>query len=102
MTEELKQAAQAALEAFDAFADADDFQTCFELTKKMNALRALTQRPAAQSAQQAVPMTPEQREAVYERAAERLRLDRELSWRHAIVSETEAHHRIGITAQVKK
>ena len=49
MTTELTKAAQQALEAFDAFADADDFPTCFELTKKMNALRhALTQRPAAQ------------------------------------------------------
>ena len=51
MTEELKQAAQQALEAYDAFADADDFSTLFELTRKMNVLRDLTQRPAAQAEQ---------------------------------------------------
>ena len=51
MSEELKQAAQQALEAYDAFADADDFSTLFELTRKMNVLRDLTQRPAAQAEQ---------------------------------------------------
>lgn len=46
---DLTKAAQQASEAFDVFADADDFATLFELTKKMNALRdALAQRPAAQ------------------------------------------------------
>lgn len=53
MTTELTKAAQQALEAYDAFADADDFSTLFELTRKMNVLRDLTQRPAAQTEREA-------------------------------------------------
>ena len=40
----LKQAAQQAIEAFDAFGDADDFATIFALTQKMNALRTAFQQ----------------------------------------------------------
>ena len=47
MSIELKQAAQQAVDAFDAFGDADDFASLFALTQKMNALRAaLSQQPA--------------------------------------------------------
>ena len=41
-------------------------------------------------------MTRAQREAVYARAEERVQKDINLSWRDAIISETEMHH--GITA----
>ena len=44
MSIEVKQAAQQALEAFDAFGDADDFATMFALTQKMNALRTAIQQ----------------------------------------------------------
>ena len=44
MTTELKQAAQQAVDAFDAFGDADDFASLFELTQKMRALRAAIQQ----------------------------------------------------------
>lgn len=47
MNIELKQAAQQALEAFDAFGDADDFATMFALTQKMNALRTAIQQADA-------------------------------------------------------
>lgn len=48
MTTELKQAAQQAVDAFDAFGDADDFASLFELTQKMRALRAAIQQAEAQ------------------------------------------------------
>lgn len=54
MTTELKQAAQQAVDAFDAFGDADDFASLFELTQKMRALRAAIQQAEAQQ-----PATPE-------------------------------------------
>lgn len=38
MSIELKQAAQQAIDAFEAFGEADDFATIFTLTQKMNAL----------------------------------------------------------------
>lgn len=44
MSIELKQAAQQAVDAFDAFGDADDFASLFELTRKMRALRTATQQ----------------------------------------------------------
>lgn len=44
----LKQAAQQAVDAFDAFGDADDFASLFELTQKMRALRAAIQQAEAQ------------------------------------------------------
>ena len=44
MSIELKQAAQQALDAFEAFGEADDFATLFTLTQKMNALRTAIQR----------------------------------------------------------
>ena len=51
MSIELTQAAQQALDAFDAFGDADDFASLFALTKKMNALRdTLSQQHATQPA----------------------------------------------------
>ena len=48
MSIELKQAAQQAVDAFDAFGDADDFASLFELTQKMRALRAAIQQADAQ------------------------------------------------------
>ena len=48
MTTELKQAAQQAVDAFDAFGDADDFASLFELTQKMRALRTAIQQAEAQ------------------------------------------------------
>jgi hypothetical protein len=44
MSIELKQAAQQALDAFEAFGEADDFATLFTLTQKMNVLRTATQQ----------------------------------------------------------
>lgn len=44
MTIELKQAAQQALDAFEAFGEADDFATLFTLTQKMNALSTAIQQ----------------------------------------------------------
>lgn len=46
----LKQAAQQAIEAFDAFGDADDFATIFALTQKMNALRTALQQAESEPA----------------------------------------------------
>ena len=54
MSIELKQAAQQAVYAFDAFGDADDFASLFELTQKMRALRTAIQQAEAQQ-----PATPE-------------------------------------------
>ena len=48
MNIELKQAAQQAVDAFDAFGDADDFASLFELTRKMRALRTAIQQAEAQ------------------------------------------------------
>jgi len=48
MSIELKQAAQQAVDAFDAFGDADDFASLFELTQKMRALRTAIQQAEAQ------------------------------------------------------
>lgn len=48
MSIELKQAAQQAVDAFDAFGDADDFASLFELTRKMRALRTAIQQAGAQ------------------------------------------------------
>lgn len=56
MNIELKQAAQQALEAFDAFGDADDFATMFALTQKMNALRTALQQAEAQQPATAEPV----------------------------------------------
>lgn len=54
MNIELKEAAQQALDAFDAFGDADDFASLFELTQKMRALRTAIQQAEAQQ-----PAAPE-------------------------------------------
>lgn len=54
MSSELKTAAQQAVDAFDAFGDADDFASLFELTQKMRALRTAIQQAEAQQ-----PATPE-------------------------------------------
>lgn len=48
MTIELKQAAQQALDAFEAFGEADDFATLFTLTQKMNALHTAIQQAASE------------------------------------------------------
>lgn len=48
MSSELKTAAQQAVDAFDAFGDADDFASLFELTQKMRALRTAIQQAEAQ------------------------------------------------------
>lgn len=48
MSIELKQAAQQAVDAFDAFGNADDFASLFALTQKMNALRTAIQQPASE------------------------------------------------------
>ena len=48
MSTELKTAAQQAVDAFDAFGDADDFASLFELTRKMHALRTAIQQAEAQ------------------------------------------------------
>lgn len=48
MTTELKQAAQQAVDAFDAFGDADDFTSLFELTQKIRALRTALQQAETQ------------------------------------------------------
>jgi len=44
MSSELKQAAQQALDAFEAFGEADDFATLFTLAQKMNALHTAIQQ----------------------------------------------------------
>lgn len=44
MSIELKKAAQQAIDAFEAFGEADDFATLFTLTQKMNALRTAIQQ----------------------------------------------------------
>ena len=49
MSIELKQAAQQALDAFEAFGEADDFATLFTLTQKMNALRTAIQQAEAKT-----------------------------------------------------
>ena len=64
MSIEVKQAAQQALDAFDAFGDADDFATMFALAQKMNALRA-----AIQQATQPAEVTDEQIAACVKRAS---------------------------------
>ena len=50
MSIELKRAAQQAVDAFDAFGDADDFASLFELTQKMRALRAAIQQAESHEA----------------------------------------------------
>ena len=47
MNIELKQAAEQAIEAFDAFGEDDDFASLFALNQKMDALRTAIQQPAA-------------------------------------------------------
>lgn len=47
MSIELKQAAQQALDAFDAFGDDDNFESLFALTQKMEALQAAIQQAEA-------------------------------------------------------
>ena len=54
MSIELKQAAQYAVDAFEAFGDADDFASLFALTQKMGALSTAIQQAEAQQ-----PPTPE-------------------------------------------
>lgn len=56
MSIELKQAAQQAVDAFDAFSDADDFASLFELTRKMRALRTAIQQAEAQQPATCVPV----------------------------------------------
>lgn len=48
MSIELKQAAQQALDAFDAFGEDDDFESLFALSQKMEALRTAIQQAEAQ------------------------------------------------------
>lgn len=54
MSIELKQAAQQALDAFEAFGEADDFATLFTLTQKMNALRTTIQQAGSQQTATAI------------------------------------------------
>ena len=54
MTIELKQAAQQALDAFDAFGEDDSFESLFALSQKMEALSTAIQQAEAQQ-----PPTPE-------------------------------------------
>lgn len=49
MSIELLQAAQQALDAFEAFGEADDFATLFTLTQKMNALHTAIQQAEAKT-----------------------------------------------------
>ena len=49
MSIELKQAAQQVVDAFDAFGEADDFASLFELTRKMRALRTAIQQAEAKT-----------------------------------------------------
>lgn len=56
MSSELKTAAQQAVDAFDAFGDADDFASLFELTQKMRALRAAIQQAEAQQPAKGEPV----------------------------------------------
>lgn len=55
MSIELKQAAQQAVDAFDAFGDADDFASLFELAQKMRALRTAIQQAEAQQPAPGMP-----------------------------------------------
>lgn len=54
-------------------------------------------RKALEAAQPAVPLTREQREEVCVKAERAMRADPNLSWRNALITQTEAAH--GITAQ---
>ena len=49
MTTELKQAAQQAVDAFDAFGEDDDFASLFALAQKMRALRTAIQQAEAKT-----------------------------------------------------
>jgi len=64
---------------------------------KLDGCRAALIKILCAPAQQAVPMTAEQRAEVFRKAESRMVYDLNLSWRDAVVRETEAHH--GITAQ---
>jgi len=64
---------------------------------KLDGCRAALSKILCAPAQQAVPMTAEQRAEVFRKAESRMVYDLNLSWRDAVVRETEAHH--GITAQ---
>lgn len=63
---------------------------------KLDGCRAALSKILCAPAQQAVPMTAEQRAEVFRKAESRMVYDLNLSWRDAVVRETEAHH--GITA----
>lgn len=67
MTTELKQAAQQAIDAFDAFGDADDFASLFELTRKMRALRSAIQQAEAQQPATGEPVAWPLRARVWKR-----------------------------------
>ena len=54
MSIELKQAAQQAVDAFDAFSDVDDFASLFELTQKMRALRTAIQQAETRHLSEAI------------------------------------------------
>ena len=58
MSSELKTAAQQAVDAFDAFGDADDFASLFELTQKMRALRTAIQQAEAKTDKPAAVRNP--------------------------------------------
>lgn len=62
--------------------------------RELRAFAGLVQEKLNQT--QKERMTRAQREAVYARAEARIQKDVNLSWRDAIISETEMHH--GITA----
>ena len=69
---------------------ADDLDLLLGFRKAVRAILAL--RP------QAVPMTREQRKAVVEAAEVLMKADINLPWRDAIITATEAHHRINAPA----
>lgn len=64
MSIELKQAAQQAIDAFEAFGEADDFATLFTLTQKMNALRTAIQQAESGACKSFTELRERHREGV--------------------------------------
>lgn len=101
--DQMRAYALAALQAQPAVSDADVWElwlrVCAEsdnLSTRVMIANFASAILALRPAQQAVPMTEAERAEVFRKAESRMVYDLELSWRDAVVRETEAHH--GITA----
>lgn len=105
----LKRAAQQTIDAYDAFGEADDAPTLFELSRKIAALQRALSQPAP-SPQPAVPVVSDERPAVEpmtpeQRGIMRMFVSKLCAFQgkdeiiNTTINEVEAHH--GITAKAE-